>query len=95
MRNVYHTDGSTACFFTAVFDAYLDKLAYLSSSNELQLELGDEWKEVFPDKDKAVRVVSKLKQADGHALTELDRILRSNSPKKAIKMRCFQKTPHF
>ena len=82
MRRIYHTDGSTACFFTAVFDAYLDKTAYLSSENGLQLALGDTWQEVVTDKEKAVRVGNKLKQADGRALLEIDRILRSNSPEK-------------
>ena len=82
MRRIYHTDGSPACFFTAVFDAYLDKTAYLSSLNGLQLELGDECQEVLPDQEKAVRMGKKLQQSDGRAVLEIDRILRSNSPEK-------------
>jgi len=82
MRNLYYVDGTPECFFTAVFEAWKDEHAYLFSLPTLQTGLGDTWRDVSPEPNKAQRVVKKLLALDSLALYELDCILRSNHPEK-------------
>lgn len=77
MKNVYHTDGTPVAFFTAVFNAYKDEKGYITSSNCFQTSLGDTWREVAPDEEKAARVVKKIREVDPHAFQEIDLILRT------------------
>ena len=82
MRNLYYTDNDPQTFYTAVFDAYADKDAYLFSTPALQTALGDRWIDVVPDKEKAARVLKKIRAIDRLAVGELDYILRSNETEK-------------
>lgn len=77
MRNVYITDGSPEGFFTAVFDAYKDKNAFLTSSNALQTSLDDVFISVSPSDEKSARVVKKLRATDKNCLYEIDCVLRT------------------
>ena len=77
MRNIYFTDGSPEGFFTAVFDAYADKDAFVSSSKALQTALDDRFIAVSPVGEKAQRVVKKLRAVDKNSLCEIDFILRT------------------
>ena len=82
MRNYYLTDGTLENFYTAVFDAYKDGNACLSSAPSLQIGLGDGFFRVQTDESKAARVMTKIRGLDGRALWEIDRILRANAPDK-------------
>ena len=77
MRNIYFTDGSPEGFFTAVFDAYADKDAFVSSSKALQTALDDRFIAVSPVGEKAQRFVKKLRAVDKNSLCEIDFILRT------------------
>ena len=76
MRNIYFTDGSPEGFFTAVFDAYTDKDAFLSSSPALQSAIGDTFLLVSSCAEKSARVIKKLRAVDKNSLYETDCILR-------------------
>ncbi len=82
MKTVYQTDGSPIGFYTAVFDAYKDQTAYLSSETERQTELGERIVWVRSDEEKAARVVKKIRALDKIALTETDYVLRTPYPDK-------------
>ncbi len=77
MRNIYYTDGSPEGFFTAVFDAYADEYAFLTSSRALQTALGDTFISVASSEEKAARVVKKLRAIDRNSLYEIDCVLRT------------------
>jgi len=77
MRNIYQTNGSAEAFFTAVFDAYNDRFAYLTSSQALQTQLDDVFISVVPSDEKSSRVVKKLRSIDKNSLYEIDFILRT------------------
>lgn len=77
MAKIFHTDGSKLGFFSAVFDAYAHKNAYLTSAQDFQCGLLDEWIEVCADEEKAKRVYEKLEKIDSRAVLEIDRILRT------------------
>ena len=76
-RNIYMTDGSREGFFTAVFDGWRDKDAFIASSRAVQTALGDEFIPVPPDAEKAARVVRKLRRIDNACLYEIDCVLRT------------------
>ena len=82
MKRVYHTDGTPLGFFTAVFQAYKDETAYITSSNSYQTELGEIWLEVENDNELGARVVNGVRKADDRAFKEIDCILRSNDEEK-------------
>ena len=63
----YVVDGSEDCFYTAVFDAYRQKDAIITSESNLQTELESRIVEVAADAEKAERVRKKLRQLDGGA----------------------------
>lgn len=73
----YLTDGGEAAFYTAVFDAYNDKDAIITSQNNIQTELGSEIVEVVADEEKCGRVRKKLRLLDGGAEGEIRLVLRS------------------
>ncbi len=77
MRNIYRTDGSVEGFFTAVFDAYQDGNAYLTSSACFQQELFDNFLSVSTDEEKAKRVVKKLYSLSKQGTKEIFSILRT------------------
>lgn len=77
MRTVYFTDGTAEGFFSAVFDAYGDKGALLTSSDAFQAALDDSFVRVPPSPEKAARVVKKLEALDRGCLWEIDCILRT------------------
>lgn len=82
MRRIYFVLDEPICFFTAVFDAYKDTDALITSSKRFQTAIGDEFIQVHPDEEKARRVVKKLKDIDFRAFREIDSILRSNAEDK-------------
>ena len=59
MRNIYRTDGSERGFLTAVFDAYPDKDAYLTSAPFFQAELFDGVRLVETDEETEASVEEK------------------------------------
>lgn len=77
MRTVYQTDGTISAFYTAVFDAYKDETAYLTSSSALQSQIGEQMKIVATNEEKATRVQNKIRALDTRALGEIDFILRT------------------
>lgn len=82
MRTVYQLDGTEACFLTAVFLAYRDETAYLSSLPYLQVCLGERLIVVAADEEKAARVARKVKSIDASALFDVQTVLRSNAADK-------------
>lgn len=82
MRNIYFTDGSPEAFFSAVFDAYADKDAFLTSSPVLQTALNDVFVPLSPEREKSARVIKKLRSIDRECLYETDCILRTPEPEK-------------
>ncbi|MBR2341612.1 MAG: TIGR03915 family putative DNA repair protein [Clostridia bacterium] len=80
MAKIFHTDGSRLGFFTAVFDAYACKDAYLTSQNNFQCSLSDEWIEVPINEEKAKRVSEKLQALDARIFLEIDCLLRTCYP---------------
>lgn len=82
MRNIYRTDGSVEGFFTAVFDAYQDGNAYLTSSSCFQQELFDNFLSVSPNEEKAKRVLKKLYSLSKQGTREIFSILRTSEEDK-------------
>jgi len=74
--NIYITDGTENCFFTAVFDAYSKTNSKITSSNVLQLSFDCNLIYVQTDEEKAERVKSKLRQYDARAINDIRLILR-------------------
>lgn len=73
----YVVDGSEDCFYTAVFDAYGQKDAIITSESNLQTELGSTITEVTADREKAQRVKTKLRLLDSGAENEIRLALKS------------------
>ncbi|MBE5752518.1 MAG: DNA metabolism protein [Clostridiales bacterium] len=78
MRRIYRIDKSLESFFTAVFYAYNDKNAYLTSAEIFQPELEDTIFRLESESDKAERVQRTIYKTDPKAKREIERILRSN-----------------
>jgi probable DNA metabolism protein len=76
-RTVYVTDGTREGFLTAVFDAYKDETAYLTSSCCFQQSLLDEIRRVQTDGEKAKRVAKKLFALSQRGASEVLAILRT------------------
>ena len=77
IKTVYLLDGSEEGFFTAVFDAYKDRTAYLTSEGNRQLAFGEKLVLVKADGQKSERVVRKIKQIDAEVLYDLGLALRN------------------
>jgi len=75
-RRVYFTDGTSECFYTAVFDAYKDENAYITSERSLQLSLGETHVYVEADGEKVARVLNKLKRLDARTVYDVECVLR-------------------
>ena len=74
--NVYLTDGTPACFYTAVFSACTDKGCIVTPARDFQIPLGAALIEVVTDTEKSARVQKKLRAIDGGAIREISLILR-------------------
>ena len=81
--NVYVTDGSENCFYTAVFSACTDRSCLLLSRS-FQLPLGAQIVCVQEEKEKSDRVKRRLLQYDRHSLDDIGLILRSCSPEREM-----------
>ncbi len=73
----YIYDGTEEGFYTAVFLAYADPNAFLTCE-DVQMGLNDVGMPVTNDKDKAARVLKKIKEYDRYAAEETDVILHSD-----------------
>ena len=80
--HVYVYDGTTEGFYSAVFDAYKDKDAYLTC-DELQLSLTDKIFSVATDGQKSERVRKKLTSIDPYTEKRIQIALKSGSPEKS------------
>lgn len=78
----YVVDGSEDCFYTAVFDAYRQKDAIITSESNLQTELDSRIIEVTTDREKCDRVRKKLRQLDSGAENDIRLALKSCEPLK-------------
>jgi len=76
-KKVYFTDGTSECFYTAVFDAYKDENAYVTSEKYLQLSLGQSFVHVIADGEKVARVLNKIRRLDKNAVYDVELALRS------------------
>ena len=76
-RTVYQTDGSKEGFLTAVFEAYNDTTAFVTSSTFFQQSFYDEVVRVQTDVEKARRVKKKLFECSRRGGGEVFAILRS------------------
>lgn len=74
----YLTDGTSDGFYSAVFDAYADKEAFVTAKSRIQLSFGDRLVSVETIEEKAERVRKKLTLCDVHALDDLSILLRSS-----------------
>ncbi len=83
MRNLYYVGQDPNAFYTAVFDAYKDKNAYLVSEDTMQPTFDDVWITVTENDEKTERVLKKIHALDSRAAYETDLILRSNHTEKA------------
>ena len=81
-KTVYLTDGTSDGFYTAVFEAYKDDNALLTSERYRQSSIGERTVRVVPDLGKATRVVSKIKSIDGNAAYDIELVLRSREADK-------------
>lgn len=79
--NVYFTNGTTECFFTAVFNAYGDKDALITADNA-QLTIGGKTVDVYSENEKSARVQNAISKFDGKALNDILLCLRSCNPLK-------------
>lgn len=79
---LYVTDGSAKAFFTAVFDAYNDGQAYITSDPNFQLKLDDEIINVTYDEQKCERVLNAIIKYDFSAESDIMLALRSGDGDK-------------
>ena len=80
--NVYITDGTENCFYTAVFNACTDKDCIVTSSCAVQLPLGANVVAVTADGEKCTRVKKKLNEYAPHALKDIPLLLRRGCANK-------------
>lgn len=74
--NYYLIQSSPAAFYSAVFDVYADKEAYLTSESILQVSFCDHTFSLSPSFEKAGRVKNKLLRVDKESIFEIERLLR-------------------
>ena len=74
--NIYWTDGTADCFYTAVFYAYGDAGSEIFSTRYVQLSFDTNLIQVQTDSEKAERVRKKIRQYDPAALEEISLLLR-------------------
>lgn len=74
---IFICDGTPACFFTAVFDAYNEKNCVITSDREIQLSLDSETVTVVTDGTKSARVQKGIYECDSEALDDVLLVLRS------------------
>lgn len=74
--NIYITDGTEDCFYTAAFTACADTGCRICSGQAVQLCLGASPIQVSPDKEKGGRVREKLKRYDPNSLRDISLLLR-------------------
>ena len=74
--NIYLTDGTEGCFYTAAFSACTDRGCIVTSARTFQLPLGAQTVEVVEDEEKRERVRRKLRALDPPCLREIGLILR-------------------
>lgn len=79
---IFITDGTSDGFFTAVFDAYKEDDAVITSQENEQLRFDTEIINVATDSQKAMRVRARLDKADRFATGDIDLVLRSNDSLK-------------
>lgn len=79
---IFITDGSPEGFFTAVFDAFNQKDANITSDTHVQLALDSEVIRVIPDAGKSGRVLRGIYNCDRYAAEEISLVLRSCDPLK-------------
>lgn len=78
-KTIYLIDGTSDGFYTAVFDAYTDKTAWLTSERCRQGLLGEKTVRVQPNAEKTGRVLSKIKSIDANAAYDIELVLRSRA----------------
>ena len=76
--NVFITDGTPEGFYTAVFNAYREKDAVITSRRDMQLTFDTTAQNVETETEKAMRVRAKLDKIDRFAAGDVDLALRSN-----------------
>ncbi len=74
--NVYVTDGTEKCFYTAAFAAYADKDCVVTPARRLQLRMGAQVLRVETDEEKSARVLKKVRACDKSAPRDISLILR-------------------
>lgn len=74
---IYCTDGSIEGFYTAVFYAYEDRDAVITSKRDVQLSVDDEIIGVATDGEKCGRVMSAVYSCDRYATEDISLALRS------------------
>ena len=74
---IFITDGSFVSFYTAVFNAYIEKDCIITSNNNIQLALGSEVIRVNYDIDKFERVRAGIAKYDTYAEKEILLVLKS------------------
>ncbi len=79
--NVYFFEHTRRGFYSAVFDAFPDKDAFLAG-RDFQLGFGDREVPDATDSAKSERVKRKIALYDRHALTDIDAMLRSDGAQK-------------
>ncbi len=80
--NVYITDGSECCFYTAAFSACTDRDCMITSSRTVQLAFDSTVIIVAPDENKCERVKGKLRRYAPRSLGDISLILRRGSAAK-------------
>ncbi len=75
---VFLTDGTADGFYTAVFFAYREEGAYITSQKDLQLTFDSTPIYVTAEADKSARIQRRLNSFDSYATGDIDLALRSN-----------------
>ena len=89
---IFVTDGSADGLFSAVFDAYREKEALITSDSSVQLTLDNEFVLVTSDEEKAERVRRGIEKYDREAVDEVLLSLRScNKLKEQIAFEYIKK----
>lgn len=79
---IFITDGGSASFFTAVFEAYRERECVITSNEQVQISFDSEIVRVETDSEKSERVQRGIMRCDKQAISDVLLVLRSGDSLK-------------